>query len=249
MNFTNQHKYILGQRVDFTTYKIAVEKIIKFAKQNKSSYICVSNVHMVMESYDNKDFQNIINNANIVTPDGAPLVWSLKLLGIKNAERVYGPKLMSEILKMCAKKNIPVGLYGGKREVINILKKKLLIDYPGLSLPYAYSPPFRGLTEKEKNDIISEIMKSNCKVLFVCLGCPKQEKWMSENSPNLSMPLLGVGAAFDFLADHKLQAPTIIQKIGFEWLFRLLTEPGRLWKRYLYNNPRFIFHIIKQYVF
>ena len=129
INSTKDYKYILGQRVDYTTYHNAVDKIIKYSNKEKSSYICASNVHMVMESHDNNNFQNIINNANIVTPDGIPLVWTLKLLGVKNAERVYGPKLMIELLKMCALKNIPVGLYGGKKEVLDKLVKQLPKKY------------------------------------------------------------------------------------------------------------------------
>lgn len=242
-------KYILGQRVDFTTYDQSVEEILKLSNHGISSYICASNVHMIMESYDNKDFQNIINNANIVTPDGMPLVWVLKLLGIKRAERVYGPQLMIEVLKICAIKNIPIGLFGGRQEVINILVKKLPKQFNSLKITYAVSPPYRELTTSENYKTISDIKSSKCKVLFVGLGCPKQEKWMSENSSKLPIPLLGVGAAFDFLAHPNSQAPKIMQRFGLEWLFRLFSEPHRLWYRYFFHNPRFIFKVSQQILF
>jgi N-acetylglucosaminyldiphosphoundecaprenol N-acetyl-beta-D-mannosaminyltransferase len=242
-------KLILGQRVDFTTYDKSVKKIIQFATQNQSAYICASNVHMVMESYDNKDFQRIINNADIVTPDGMPLVWTLKLLGIKKAERVYGPKLMTELLKLCSKENIPIGLYGGSQEVINNLLDRLPEKYNGLKIVYAVSPPYRELTKKEINKTIIAMKSSNCKIMFIGLGCPKQENWMAKNSPQLPMPLLGVGAAFDFLSNPKMQAPLPIQRVGLEWLYRLFTEPRRLWYRYCYHNPRFIYRVLQQVIF
>jgi len=201
---------------------------------------------MVMESYDNKKFQNIVNAANIVTPDGMPLVWTLKLLGVKNAERVYGPKLMIELLKVCALKNIPIGLYGGTKEVLDELTIKLPKEHKGLLISYAYSPPFRKLSKDESKEVISKINMSKCKIVFIGLGCPKQEIWMYEHSSYLSMPLIGVGASFDFLANSKRQAPLFLQNIGLEWLFRLFTEPKRLFYRYFYHNPRFICYVFKQ---
>jgi len=245
---TKDYKYILGQRVDYTTYRNAVDRIIQYSNNKKSSYICASNVHMVMESYDNKKFQNIVNTANIVTPDGMPLVWTLKLLGVKNAERVYGPKLMIELLKVCALKNIPIGLYGGTKEVLDRLTIKLPKEYRGLLISYAYSPPFRKLSKDETKEVILNINMSKCKIVFIGLGCPKQEIWMYENSPYLSMPLIGVGASFDFLANSKRQAPLFLQNKGLEWLFRLFTEPRRLFYRYFYHNPRFICYVFKQFV-
>ena len=246
INSTKDYKYILGQRVDYTTYRKAADRIIQYSNRKKSSYICVSNVHMVMESYDNKKFQNIVNAANIVTPDGMPLVWTLKLLGVKNAERVYGPKLMIELLKVCALKNIPIGLYGGTKEVLDELTIKLPKEHKGLLISYAYSPPFRKLSKDESKEVISKINMSKCKIVFIGLGCPKQEIWMYEHSSYLSMPLIGVGASFDFLANSKRQAPLFLQNIGLEWLFRLFTEPKRLFYRYFYHNPRFICYVFKQ---
>ena len=247
-NNIKQSKLILGQRVDYTTYKLAVDEIISFSNNQTSSYICASNVHMVIESYDNKKFQNIVNNADIITPDGMPLVWTLKLMGINKAQRVYGPKLMVELLKICAQKNIPIGLYGGKKEVLDKLIKKLAKEYKDLHISYAYSPPFRKLSNQEVKEVISNIKMSKCNIVFVGLGCPKQEVWMAENSSYLQMPLIGVGAAFDFLADAKKQAPIFIQNLGLEWFFRLCTEPKRLFFRYFYHNPRFIYYVLKQFL-
>ena len=243
-----ENKYILGQRVDYTTYRLAVEEIIGYSKNQISSYICASNVHMIMESYDDINFQKIVNGADLITADGMPLVWALKLLGIKKAERVYGPNLMIELLKVCASRNINVGLYGGEKEVLDKLVKKLPIVYKGLVISYAFSPPFRKLNNNESKKVISKINNSKCKILFVGLGCPKQETWMSNNTHFLNMPLIGVGASFDFLVNSKRQAPIFIQNSGLEWLFRLFTEPKRLFYRYFYHNPRFIYYVFKQLV-
>ena len=239
---------ILRQRIDYTTYDLAVKEILHLSKEKKSAYICIAIVHMVMESYDNKEYCEMVNAATLITPDGMPLVWALRRLGIRKAERVYGPTLMMELLKECANNNIPVGLYGGKEEVLNILLERLPIDYPRLKISYAVSPPFRKLKNDEEEKIISDMVLSGSKIIFIGLGCPKQEIWMAKNSKYLPMPLLGVGAAFNFLAFPNTQAPKIFQRTGLEWLFRLFTEPRRLWFRYLYNNPRFVIKIIKQIV-
>ena len=241
-----QFRYILGQRVDFTSYHDAKKIILNLSKINKASFICASNVHMVMESYDDYNFQNIVNTSNLVTPDGMPLVWALKLLGIKNAVRVYGPKLMMDLLSLYSKENLPIGLYGGTEKTKNMLLKILPQKYKGLKINYSYSPPFRKILDEEKKEINQKIIESKCKILFVALGCPKQEKWMFENYKELSIPLIGVGAAFDFIANPKNQAPVLMQKIGLEWFYRLTTEPKRLWYRYLYHNPRFIALFSKQ---
>ena len=173
-------------------------------------------------------------------------MWGLKLLGIKDAQRVYGPALTPYICEKASKLNVPVGFYGGTKIVLEKMIKNLKSRFPSLNVVYAYSPPFRPLTDEEDKKIIDQINSSGVRILFVGLGCPKQEIWMADHRDKIKAVMIGVGAAFDFIAGVKPQAPKWMQNIGLEWLFRLMIEPRRLWKRYLYNNPRFIYHFGRQ---
>jgi N-acetylglucosaminyldiphosphoundecaprenol N-acetyl-beta-D-mannosaminyltransferase len=232
---------VVKTNITLTSYKFAAEQILSWAKMCKSRYVCAANVHMLMEAHDSPKFRQIVNHADLVTPDGMPLVWVIRLKGQRNQQRVYGPTLMLHVLEVAAHENVPVGFYGSSPEVLHALLAKMQNIYPNLKIAYSFSPSFQELTQKENVEIVKCINDSSTRILFVGLGCPKQEIWMAEHKGNINAVMLGVGAAFDFHAGVKLQAPTWMQKIGLEWFFRLITEPGRLWKRYLYNNPRFVF--------
>jgi N-acetylglucosaminyldiphosphoundecaprenol N-acetyl-beta-D-mannosaminyltransferase len=227
-------------RVDVINYAELTNQVMKWAKERESRYVCVSNVHMAMEAHDSESFRQVVNRADLVTPDGMPLVWSLWLQGLRRATRVYGPNLTRHILAAAADEGMPVGFFGSSEEVLRALIKAAGRQYPGLRTAYAYAPPFRALAEREDAEIIRQINDSGAAILFVGLGCPKQECWMAAHRGQIRAPMLGVGAAFDFLAGAKPQAPVWMQAAGLEWLFRLMTEPRRLWVRYLKQNPRFI---------
>jgi N-acetylglucosaminyldiphosphoundecaprenol N-acetyl-beta-D-mannosaminyltransferase len=240
---------ILGVRVDCTSYPETVERIVTMGSSASHGYVCVGNVHMVMEAFDDPIFRQIVNNSVIVTPDGMPLVWGLRLLGSKCAQRVYGPTLTLVICEKAAENNLPVGFYGGTPEVIAQMTKNLKTKFPSLNIAYAYSPPFHELSEEEDRHIVTSIIASGVRILFVGLGCPKQERWMAQHVNFIPGVLVGVGAAFDFIAGSKPQAPPWLQNLGMEWFFRLVTEPKRLWKRYLYHNPRFVLLFAKQLLY
>jgi N-acetylglucosaminyldiphosphoundecaprenol N-acetyl-beta-D-mannosaminyltransferase len=193
-----------------------------------------------MEAYDSAAYQKVINHADLTTPDGMPLVWMLRMKGIKNQTRVYGPQLMLYVLERAEQEQIPVGFYGSDETTLKKLASNMRERFPSLLVKYTFSPPFRKLDNQEDTEVIKAINDSNTRILFVGLGCPKQELWMAEHKEKISAVMLGVGAAFDFHAGNKPQAPTWMQTIGMEWLFRLLHEPRRLAKRYLYHNPRFM---------
>jgi len=193
-----------------------------------------------MEAHDALDFKEVLNRADLVTPDGMPLVWMLRLKGVKNQARVYGPTLMLHVLEMAARQNISVGFYGGEPATRELLFERMKVAYPHLRVGYSFSPPFRDLSDEETARIRDEINRSGVRILFVGLGCPRQEQWIDAQRGKIQAVMLGVGAAFDFHAGLKPQAPAWMQRLGLEWLFRLSTEPRRLWKRYLYHNPRFI---------
>jgi N-acetylglucosaminyldiphosphoundecaprenol N-acetyl-beta-D-mannosaminyltransferase len=194
---------------------------------------------MVMEACDDPSFQRIVNAADLVTSDGMPLVWTLRARGLPAAQRVYGPDLVPEVCALAAARGIPVGFYGGSPEVVARMTERLAARFPGLRIAFAMGPPFRALTPAEDEQVLAAIRDSGARILFVGLGCPKQERWMAAHREQLPCAQVGVGAAFDFLAGAKRQAPRVLQRAGLEWLFRLACEPRRLWRRYAHHNPRF----------
>ena len=231
---------LIGLHVGVTSYDIAITQLLNWVNENDSHYICIANVHMAMEAYDSASYRKIVNSADLVTPDGMPLVWMIRLKGQCDQQRVYGPTLMLHVLEAASRENIPVGFYGGKPEVLESLIGRMQARYASLNVTYSFSPPFRAVSPEDDAVIVDQINQSGVRILFVGLGCPKQEVWMAEHRGRVNAVMLGVGAAFDFHAGVKPQAPAWMQWVGLEWLFRLATEPRRLWKRYLYHNPRFI---------
>jgi N-acetylglucosaminyldiphosphoundecaprenol N-acetyl-beta-D-mannosaminyltransferase len=195
---------------------------------------------MIMEAYDSDDFRGIVNNADLVTPDGMPLVLLLRILGLRKQTRVYGPTLMKYICEASAQIGFSVGFYGSTPETLKALVHNLTASIPKLKIDYSYSPPFRSLTVEEDERIVKEINASKIRILFVGLGCPKQEQWMAAHHDRVKAVMIGVGAGFDFYSGTVKQAPKWVMRMGLEWLFRLCMEPKRLWRRYLYNNPRFL---------
>ena len=230
---------VLGMRVDATSYEHAATEILGWASSGESRYVCIATVNNVIEAHDNPAYQRVMEHADLVTPDGMPLVWGLGLLGVRGATRVYGPDLTPILCERAAAAGIPVGFYGSTPEVLADLTTNLARQYPDLQVGYTYSPPFRPQTPDEDAVVRERIAQSGVRLLFVGLGTPKQELWMAANG-DVRTVMVGVGAAFDFIAGHKRQAPNLLQDLGLEWLFRLFNEPRRLWRRYLYRNPRFV---------
>jgi len=233
-------------RVDVTTYGRATAQIMQWARADESRYVCEAPVHMVMESYDSPEYREIINSADLVTPGGMPIVWMLRRLGVVGQPRVYGPELTLWVCKAAAKAGIPVGFYGGSQRAVESMVRAVWERFEGLDVVYAYSPPFRPLSAKEDDVVTAVIRESGCRILFVGLGCPKQERWMAGHRGRVPAVMLGVGAAFDFISGLKPQAHPWLQGIGLEWAFRLVTEPRRLFFRYFYHNPRFMLLVAHQ---
>lgn len=235
-----EHRPILGSRVDATSYDDAVERIAGWARAGDSRMVCVANVHSVMEGHDDPSFSSVLTTSDLVTPDGMPLVWGLRLLGVRAATRVYGPDLTRRLCAHAARERIPVGFYGGTDDVLARLVERLASTNPRLEVVYAESPPFRDPTPAEDARTTRSITVSGASILFVGLGCPKQERWIAAHVGRVPAVMIGVGAAFDFLAGTKPQAPRWMMRAGLEWLFRLGSEPRRLWRRYARHNPRFV---------
>lgn len=234
---------ILSMDVNVIDIKMAVDKIAGLALKKRGSYVCVSNVHMCMEVFDSQTFKKVVNGADLILPDGRPLSWAQKLLGHSTATQVRGQDIMNALCVMSCNEELRIGLYGGQSKmVLDAVQTKLKLHYPTIKLTYAFSPPFRPLAQEEDDDVIAQINSVGVDILFVGIGCPKQEYWMAEHREQLGCVMLGVGAAFDFISGEKKHAPHWMQRAGLEWFFRLCAEPKRLWKRYLQQNPRFVFY-------
>jgi N-acetylglucosaminyldiphosphoundecaprenol N-acetyl-beta-D-mannosaminyltransferase len=231
---------IVSIRVDATTYSDATERIIGWAKASRSAYVAVANVHMAMEAYDSPAFAEIVNAADLVTPDGMPLVWMLRALGAAGASRVYGPDLTLHLCEGAAREKVPIGLYGGTPASLRAFAEFLERRFPGIRVVAQVSPPFRPLTPAEDEELTAKLRESGARIVLVGIGCPKQERWMAGHLDRLQAVLVGVGAAFDFHSGRIRQAPALLQRAGFEWAFRLAMEPRRLFRRYAVHNPRFI---------
>ena len=228
------------------TYSSFVEHIISMAGRHSSSYICVANVHMFIEAYKDREFFQVIKRANIVTPDGLPLTWGLSMCkGIKQ-DRVAGMDLLPDLLKMMAKKKLSAFFYGGTPSLLSKTELFLKRRFPLLKLAGFYSPPYRNLTKEESAEIINTINLTNADIVFVVLGCPKQEKWMASMQGKINSCLIGIGGALPVMVGVQKRAPGWMQRAGLEWLFRLCQEPIRLGKRYFVTNSLFIYLLFKE---
>lgn len=231
---------VLGTRVDSTTLADAADLVTGWALNRESRSVAVATVNNVMQGYDHHDYRAAMRRSDLVTPDGMPLVWALRWFEAPVAERVAGADLMPAILREAMANGLPVAFYGGAPGVLERLTSQAQAAFPGLRVAFAWSPPFRSLSEEEESRVVDDIRASGARIVFVGLGCPKQELWMDRMRGRLPAVTVGVGAAFDFLVGNKRRAPRFLQRAGLEWAFRLGSEPRRLWRRYVFQNPRFI---------
>lgn len=236
---------ILGVNINVTNMKDAVKIITDNLDEIKGNYICVSNVHTTVMSYEDESYRAIQNRGFMALPDGKPLSIVSKNKGFKDAERVTGPDLMDEIFKISETKGYSHYFYGSTEETLNTLKEKLSQKYPNIKICGMYSPPFRKLTCHEDKEIINNINESYPDFIWVGLGAPKQEIWMSEHKDIVKGLMLGVGAGFDYHAGNISRAPKWMQNYSLEWLYRLMQNPKRLWRRYITTNTKFLFYILK----
>lgn len=233
-------KTILGTLIHEITYAEACDLIQSLATTEQSSYIIAANVHVVMTAHWRPRYRNILDKAAVVTPDGMPLVMGMRWLGAKDQQRVYGPDLMLAWCDHATKINQSIYLYGSTEQTLQKLSEKLHQRFPTLQIAGTHSPPFRALTPEEEAEDIARIHCSGASVVFVGLGCPKQEEWMYRQLGKLNAVMIGVGAAFKFHSGEVTQAPRWMMKNSLEWLFRLYQEPTRLWSRYLLTNAVFV---------
>ena len=239
---------LLDIPVNLGTYDEFINNIIQSAKEKKQGYACAANVHTLVESQRNKHLSKGIWHANYIAPDGKPLTWALKLIyGIKQ-DRIAGMDLLPSLVKAAADNKVPIYFYGGAADALEHAQKYMREHFPDLIIKGAYSPPFRELTNDEENDVVKRINSSRAELVFVILGCPKQENWMSDMSDRINAFMIGLGGALPVMIGMQKRAPVWMQKTGFEWLYRLSQEPKRLFKRYAVTNTVFFFLLIKKLI-
>ncbi len=242
-----QRQHFLGLEVDTGPYPSFIHEIGKLAKEKGSAYVCVANVHMLVEAYQEEEFAKVVNAADIVTPDGMPICLGLEhFYGIKQ-DRVAGMNLLPDLLTNAATKKIPVYIYGGDPKLKPLFDTYAQTHLPGLDLRGFYCPPFRPLSETEENQVIKQINDSGAQLILVSLGCPKQEKWMAAMKGRINGCMVGIGGAMPVMLGIKKRAPVWMQKASLEWLYRLIQEPARLHKRYLVTNTIFVYLYIKEF--
>ena len=243
---TPPSRSVLGTRIHAVAYESATRLILAWAGRGESRYVCATGAHGVIEAQDDPSFRRVLNEADLNVPDGMSVVKALRKLGVEDAYRVYGPDLTLHVCRAAAEAGIPIALYGSTQETLDLLKERLPQLAPGLQIACAISPPFRPLTDEEDEAYIGQIANSGARIVFVGLGCPRQERWCADHKGRISAVMLAVGAAFDFHAGQLRQSPAVLQRLGLEWAFRLAMEPRRLWTRYSRVVPRFMAGFARQ---
>ncbi len=232
---------VLGVGVDAVNYEAAVERVIQAARAERPLSVAAVSVHGIMTAVRDAEHRYRLNHVDLVVPDGQPVRWALNLLhGAALRDRVYGPELTWELWQRAAALGIPIFLYGSRADVLQALRARLANRLPQLRIVGCVEGQFRQLTVAERDAAVASIRSSGARLVFVGLGCPKQEVWVYENRDLIGVPAIAVGAAFDFHAGLLPQAPRYLQRMGLEWLYRLSREPRRLWRRYLLTNPPYL---------
>lgn len=237
---------VLGASIDVLSWDAALLKLADWAVQRQSRYVCITNAHSVVTGNEDASFAKVLQGADMVTPDGAPVAWMMRRLGHAGQQRINGPDLMWRYMLEAAERRESIYLYGGTQTTLDTLQSVLAQRIPTLKVAGAVSPPFRALTAEEDAEAVAHINASGAGTVWVSLGCPKQERWMAEHRGRVNAVMIGVGAAFDYHAGTINRAPQWMQSAGLEWLHRLASEPRRLWRRYLTTNTAFIFGALRQ---
>lgn len=241
---------MLGMRLDYVTPDEYLPVIVQRAHAGLRGYCCVTNVHQCILVHDDREFRSIVNDATFVIPDSVILQKARSLhYGVPFQPTLKGADMMLALCGLAETQRVPIALIGGSDDtVLADLSRELLRKFPDLSISFAYSPPFRTMSPKEDEHLTQEIRQSGAKLIFVGLGCPKQELWMAAHCLRLDAMMIGVGAAFDFNAGVVRPSPEWVHRAGLEWLYRLASEPRRLWRRYLTTSPRFIWLMGMRYL-
>ena len=241
-------KYVIGLPVTALLFDDQISLMLKWAKCLTSKVVCIANVHMLVEAYQDPEFAPVLRNADLVTPDGMPLVWMLRLMGASNQDRVAGLDILSALCEQASTENISIFFLGSQASILEKIRSRLQQDFPNLQVAGMEPLPFRPLSEDEDRAVVQKLNESGCGLVFVSLGCPKQELWMSKHKDRVQAVMIGLGGAFPVYAGLHKRAPKVVRSLGLEWFYRLLQEPCRLWVRYGTTIPIFMWLVCKQLV-
>jgi N-acetylglucosaminyldiphosphoundecaprenol N-acetyl-beta-D-mannosaminyltransferase len=237
---------IVGSPVTALPFEVQINIILEWAMSKVSKVVCVANSHMLIEAHWHPEFYSILRNADIVTPDGMPLVWMLRLMGMRTQNRVAGLDILLSLCKLAPLRDIKIFFLGSETVILENMRKKLEYLFPHIKIAGMEPLPFRPLTEIEDEAIIKKIHDSGAGIVFVSLGCPKQEYWMNQHKNKIKAVMIGLGGAFPVFAETQKRAPYLLRHLGGEWLYRLIQEPVRLLSRYSKTIPVFIWLVFKQ---
>lgn len=237
---------VIGHPVTALSFNAQIETILGWAKARLSKVVCVANVHMLVEACQHLEFESVLQNADIVTPDGMPLVWMMRLLGISQQDRVAGLDILVKTCQMAESAGVSVYFLGSEASVLERIRTKLKLEFPNLQIAGMEPLPFRPLTSAEDEALIEQVNESGAGVVLIALGCPKQEYWMAAHKHKIQAVMIGLGGAFPVYAGMHHRAPRWVRQVGLEWLYRLIQEPQRLWRRYATTIPPFIYLALRQ---
>lgn len=237
---------IIGSKVTAAPFDVLTDVILDWARRRLSKYICVANTHMLVEAHQRPSFGEIVQQADVVTPDGMPLVWMLRLMGAKNQDRVAGLDLLQTLCHKAEKEEVSVYFLGSMDLILQKMRSRLQSEYPDLVIADMEPLPFRPLTLEEDQSLIQRVNASGAGLVMIALGCPKQECWMAAHKDQINAVMIGLGGAFPVYAGIQHRAKGWVRHMGMEWFYRLIQEPKRLWKRYATSIPMFIYLAIKQ---
>ncbi|WP_193195741.1 WecB/TagA/CpsF family glycosyltransferase [Nostoc sp. MG11] len=239
-------KKVLDFPITALRFDDQIQTILKWASTRESKTVCVANVHMLMEAHYNPEFASVLRNADLVTPDGMPLVWMMRKMGARYQDRVAGMDIFLALCQLAQTQNLSVFFVGSQTEILSKMRKRLEKEFPQLKIAAMEPLPFRPMTEIEDEALIKKINYSGASVVLVSLGCPKQENWMAQHKGKIQAVMLGLGGVFPVYAGIHKRAPRMIRDLGLEWLYRWIQEPRRLWGRYATTIPPFMWLATKQ---
>ena len=237
---------VIGSPINASPFNTQIKMILDWASNHESRVVCVANAHMLTEAYRHSGLSYVLKNADLVTPDGMPLVWMMRLIGARNQNRVAGMDILWALCQLAPLQNVSVFFLGSEASILEKIKKKLEHEFPNLKIAGMEPLPFSPLTPTDDEAIIQKIHESGAEVVFVSLGCPKQEYWIDQHKGKIQAVMIGLGGVFPIVAGLHKRAPSWMRESGLEWFYRLIQEPRRLGTRYIKTIPLFIWLALKQ---
>lgn len=237
---------VISSPITAAPFDTQIKTMLSWASKRVSKVVCVANVHMVMEAYWHSNLSSVLKSADLVTPDGMPLVWMMKLMGAHDQNRVAGMDILMSLCKLAPQQNVSIFFLGSQASILENMRTKLEQEFPDLQIAGMEPLPFRPLTPEEDEAVIQKINESGAGLVLVSLGCPKQEYWMNQHKGKIQAVMIGLGGAFPVLAGIHKWAPLWVRNLGLEWFYRLIQEPRRLWSRYGKTIPPFVWLALKQ---